>query len=191
MDALQPIGIPLLYFIMLRNNRTKICPSEGLTEEEMIRTRKDDESLAHIRPLFESFRPSAMYFEVIDAVRRIVLSATIGFMGPAAMRSIIGYGIAFCFLEIQRHVAPYPKAETNALASMAASVLTVAFLFAFIIISRPFAYNELIIGLILLFGNLWLVVMGICCVTGTWEKLGYFQKGKTATVVPVGNEIKA
>ena len=187
---LQPIGIPLLYFLVLKNYKNKISPSQpGITEDQMMAIRKNDDSLSHIRSLFDNFRPTAMYFEVFDAVRRIVLSATICFMGTSSMCAAFGCSIAFVCLDVQRRINPYLTSELNALAYWANFTLMSTFFMSLLIISRPFAYNGFVIGSILIIQNTSLFVMSVGIITGVWGKLGLYKKSTTVVIHPVNNNM--
>ena len=65
-----PVGIPLLFAVILWSNRKAIssrdaslpCPTE----------------LKHIAILFEHYDTSAMYWELAESVRRLLLSSVVG-----------------------------------------------------------------------------------------------------------------
>ena len=56
-----------------------------------------------------------MYFEVFDAIRRIVLSAVVGFMGDSAVKATFGLGLSFVSAIIQREASPYGFRMLNVL----------------------------------------------------------------------------
>jgi len=89
MMFVYPIGIPLVYAIILIRNRHKINPnwrlvidgsekslvSNEIIQAEKIKVRNTHMSLLKIRNLFDSYTPKRWYFEIFDCIRRLLLGA--------------------------------------------------------------------------------------------------------------------
>ena len=89
MMVIYPIGIPLVYAVILYRNREKINPpshlvvdkneadvvNEDIIQAAKIKVRSSYKSLEKIRNLFDSCTPKRWYFEVLDCVRRLLLGA--------------------------------------------------------------------------------------------------------------------
>lgn len=95
-----------------------------------------------------------MYFEVFDAVRRIILSAVVGFMGTSPIKATFGLGLAFFSGIVQREMAPYGFGMLNLLHTYTQYMIMYTFFSALLIIAHPFGYGEWSLGLSILLINL-------------------------------------
>jgi predicted outer membrane repeat protein len=92
MILVYPIGIPLVYAIVLFSYRKKINPdwrkvidanekvfvSNRVIQQEKIKVRNTYPEIDNIRNLFDSFTPKRWYFELFDCARRLCLGAIPG-----------------------------------------------------------------------------------------------------------------
>ena len=87
-----PIGIPTLYFVLLYTNRdliapTPAIPADGQRTEPIVaaqlRLREANaQRIAHLRFLIDSYEPGSMYFEVVECVRKLMLTGMLIFFFP-------------------------------------------------------------------------------------------------------------
>ena len=73
MIAIYPIGMPALFFVLLSRVQERINPPNADIEAEALELRSFDLGIAHLRPIFEMYRPTYWWFEVVDLYRRILL----------------------------------------------------------------------------------------------------------------------
>ena len=118
---IYPCGIPLGYFVLLRRFRDKIHP-QGCDRLDAMQKRAADPELRPISFLFSCYSPEALYFEIFDSFRRIIMQGVLTFAslggwttGPA----VIGIILALSALIVVREVAPYENPSTNILANIA------------------------------------------------------------------------
>ena len=50
--------------------------------EEQLKKREDDEEIRYIRFLFDSYEPRCLYFEVVECVRKLMLTGMMIFFFP-------------------------------------------------------------------------------------------------------------
>ena len=89
MVLVYPIGIPLFYLYLLFTNLLLINPptkyvvketerhivSHEIIQLEKLNLRNNNENITHLLFLFDSYRPNAWYFEVIECLRRLFLNS--------------------------------------------------------------------------------------------------------------------
>ena len=175
-----PVGIPLGYYLQLSKYRSRInvdvslppptleksksvsaSMSEIITDEYHAaeEKREADDSLAGVRFLFRYYRPSCMYFEIFDALRRIILSAAIGFFGNSPMKACVGMGCAAAFGLIQREVSPYGYQQLNTLHTYTQWQIAFTFFAALVISGQPFHWDTTFLGLVLIGVNLFMFIL--------------------------------
>ena len=118
---IYPCGIPFVYFLLLRHFRDKINPP-GCDRLIALQQRSTDPDLRPIGFLYSCYAPEALYFELFDSFRRIIMQGVLTFAslggwttGPA----VIGIILALSALVVVREVAPYENPSTNILANIA------------------------------------------------------------------------
>mgnify|MGYP007071508767 CR=1 FL=1 len=60
-------GIPALYFCLLYRRRDQI-------RHRGDNSANDQEAIAHLRFLFDSYEPRCMYFEIVETFRKLLLT---------------------------------------------------------------------------------------------------------------------
>ena len=119
-----------------------------------------------------------MYFEPIDAIKRIILSSCLGFVGSSPTRAAVGCVVSFVFLVIQRESMPYPSNDVNFLHCWAQFLITGAFFIGLVVTGKPFAYNGPAVGFTLVIGCASLVALAFGCYHGMFKT----QKNTTSKV---------
>jgi hypothetical protein len=98
MVLIYPIGIPLMYYMLLRDMKDKLDPGQKrLTAElgseekglaESIRLRKEyqetDPDLKSLAFLYESYEPQCWWFEVAETFRRLLFTCGMVFFFPGS-----------------------------------------------------------------------------------------------------------
>jgi hypothetical protein len=79
MILVYPIGIPVMYAYVLWRQRLRL----NLTDKKAIKLRSSNASLRKSRFLWEIYKPSLYYWEVIECCRRLLLTGTMVFIFPS------------------------------------------------------------------------------------------------------------
>lgn len=99
MIIIYPIGIVALYAILLLRNRKALQNKKG---------RANNLSIRSISELWKPYKPSRYYYEVIECVRRVLLSGVTVLIYPGQRANIrMIMVIAFGFFGIAEGLAPY------------------------------------------------------------------------------------
>ena len=84
-------GIPVLYFVLLYKARVEVQPppregshsgSNEIMQREQIEDREANQNIEYLRFLFDSYEPRCMYFEVMECVRKLLLTGMLIFFFP-------------------------------------------------------------------------------------------------------------
>ena len=111
---MYPVGVNALYAGLLYRARDAVQHRDGAGAE-------------HLAFLFRSYTPEYFAFDVVDSLRRIVLSGGLVFI-PERGRAAGGTMIAFFFYGLYDNVKPYKRDETNIVASVANGVIATVML---------------------------------------------------------------
>lgn len=99
MVILYVSGIPAFYGILLFNNREVLLTIVG---------REEDESIKPITDLWKPYRPERFYYEVIECIRRVLLTGVLVFIFPNTAGQIaVALIIATFFLALSEALAPH------------------------------------------------------------------------------------
>jgi hypothetical protein len=79
MILVYPIGIPVMYAALLWRQRAQL----KLDDERSILQRESNASLRKTKFLWETYKPSLFYWEVIECCRRLLLTGTMVFIFPS------------------------------------------------------------------------------------------------------------
>ncbi|CAN0246469.1 unnamed protein product [Ascophyllum nodosum] len=101
MIAVYPLGIPLLFALLLYRNR------KALTNTTL-RNDSEDWAQQSISNLWKPYQPSVFYYEVVECGRRVMLTGVVVFIYPntAAQIAVI-LAIAFIFAFASERLDPY------------------------------------------------------------------------------------
>jgi hypothetical protein len=134
MVVIYPVGIPLFYFYLLWTNLNAINPptkrvvkdaerhivSPEIIQLEKLNLRSNDESISHLSFLFESYRPGAWYFEVVECLRRLFLTALPSLILPgSAVQTIIVLIFSMIFSFAYAELKPF-VVHSDSIAAIAA-----------------------------------------------------------------------
>ena len=105
MFFLYPLGIPAFFAYLLLQNRHVLLDKTG---------RKHALNVRSISDLWEPYKPSRFYYEVIECVRRIVLTGIILVVDDdSATQIAVSLILAFAFTVLSEGLAPY-ESQTDA-----------------------------------------------------------------------------
>ena len=101
---MYPIGVNVLYATLLWRSRGSI--------------RHDGADITHLSFLYQSYKPEYFFYEVVDSVRRIVLTGALVFV-PERDRAAVATLLALCFLLVHEETKPFKEWTNNVIASIA------------------------------------------------------------------------
>jgi hypothetical protein len=105
--VIYPVGIPSLYFYLLYNSRADIAARDYPLDDpidEAARARR----LSPLSFLFESYRPSLWYWEIIETAQRLLLTGILVLVGQgSAVQIIVGSLLTLVFMQIYQTIQPY------------------------------------------------------------------------------------
>ena len=99
MILLYPLGIPILYAVLLFSNRRLLRDEKGRKQSLAARPTSD---------LWKPYKPQRFYYEVIECGRRILLTGAVVFIYPnTAAQIAVTLAIAVVFVFLSEGMAPY------------------------------------------------------------------------------------
>ena len=134
-----PVGIPFVFSLILWSNRKAISSRDA--------SQPCPVDLKHIAILFEHYDTSAMYWEVVESVRRLLLSSVVVFMGTSSSaRTTWGALLAIVFAVTCGEVVPCKEPTTQGFAFACQWLVVVHFLLAVIIAAGFGLFSPIMIG---------------------------------------------
>ncbi|CAM9486398.1 unnamed protein product [Discosporangium mesarthrocarpum] len=116
MILVYPIGIPVMYAVLLYRKRkliySKDVYGEGPAANPDYTTRRlQDRRITHIAPLWEAYRPKRYYYEVVECMRRILLTGCLVFIlpntaGQAAVACVLSASTIVAFALLRPFIDP-------------------------------------------------------------------------------------
>lgn len=126
MIFIYPVGIPLLYFCLLYSKRNELNPDidEKVEAEELealkLEMREENDSLASISFLFDAYEPQLWWWEVLECVRRLLLTGMmVFFLEGTAVQIVIGIMIALASVKVYGFYLPFIDDGDDVLAEVA------------------------------------------------------------------------
>ena len=179
MIMIYPVGIPMIYAVILFRNRKLINPdwrkvidtseksfvSNKVIQKEKIKVRATYREIKNIKNLYESYVPKRWYFELFDCARRLCLGAVpvLIFRG-STLQIIIVLLISLFSVATFMYFNPYIHSHDNHLAILAQWSITLVVISALIIkvqaISQSDDHTDGLGG-VLIFLNLAIIVFSI------------------------------
>jgi len=71
---IYPIGIPLTYFMLLRQHRYTLSDADAIARE----AKEGFPTIGHLIFLVEAYKPKYYFYEVIEVIRRLLLASVLG-----------------------------------------------------------------------------------------------------------------
>merc|ERR1712006_77555 len=80
----------------------------------------NEETIAHLRFLFDSYEPRCMYFEVVETFRKLLLTGMLVFFFPdTPSQIVVGLLIAFASAIIYSRYRPYVEDDDDFVSEVA------------------------------------------------------------------------
>ena len=147
MIFVYPVGIPLLYFILLRRVRGDLGPALDATPARVQgdrpavvdgRPRHQNPRTAHLEFLWGSYRPQFWYWECVESLRRLMLTGILVCWMPDAV-SQIAVGLLTTLISVLgcEKARPYARDEDHALAEYAHHAVLVTLLASLLLFASP------------------------------------------------------
>ncbi|CAE7309164.1 unnamed protein product [Symbiodinium microadriaticum] len=98
--------------------------------------REKDPQIKHLLFIFDDYKPSSMYYEVFESVRKVFLSGVLALCAPGSWLQVV-IGIFACQLSLRvlQRYAPYANPNAGSAAETAQRLLFVNLLFGLLILS--------------------------------------------------------
>ena len=157
MCFIYPIGIPMLYFVLLYTNRDRINPRVGNTAIAL-RTRSQDKSLQAIDFLYMYYRPEHWWFEVVEAIRRVFMTGGLIFT-PGNHRATVGFACACFSLVLYQDIAPFLTYSVNILGVSAQWLLIIVYFSGVLLLYNPILSTSTVLGICLFTGTITLLLL--------------------------------
>jgi len=117
MFFVYPVGVPLMYSVLLFRNRQRINPKEGSTVDDKMRIRDADLSIKKLSFLWVSYKPSCWWFEIFECCRRLLMTGGLVFISQGSPLQVsCGLCITFFSLFCLCWFKPYVTNRDNLLA---------------------------------------------------------------------------
>ena len=112
--AVIPIGIPLLYFILLFRRRHRINPAPGRPIKEVEALRHNDKSLLPFKILFMAYHPHLWWWECYECIRRLLLTSVLSlFERDSSAIYFFPFVVSLLSTQMYGHFRPFIKPELN------------------------------------------------------------------------------
>jgi hypothetical protein len=122
MVIIYPLGIPALYAWLLWRNRHKLS-SQAESSVHMF-SRHTDDTLRSTRFLWKSYTPNMYYWEVIECVRRLLLTGAIVFIAPGtSAQAAVACVLAVASLTIAVYCRPHAEALDGQIYTVGAVII--------------------------------------------------------------------
>ena len=115
------IGTPAAYFHLLHKNRDKI--------KQDLETREKDEELMSLSFLFDPYKPEYWYFEIIETVRRLLMTGVLSVIEPGSYPQLsYGLFLSVFFTILFSFLKPYHSKKDNWIAILSSAQHILVFL---------------------------------------------------------------
>lgn len=163
MMLIYPIGIPISYALVLFRFRSTLKK-----EQE----REEDTTLSVIKDLWQPYRPNVYYYEVIECLRRVILSGVAVFVYPNTSGQVaVTFLVSLLFSAVMMSLKPYANGSDAWLARLGHAIVIMSMFVA--LLSKVDLSGEEILSQDVFTGVL---VAGNCIMifAGAAEALGTF-----------------
>ena len=186
MVFVYPVGIPLLYAVLLFQRRDVLAHAGA-----------DKTAAQSVAALWEAYRPECFYYEIVECWRRIMLTGVVVFIFPDdAAQIAITILIAFFFLLIFEMLSPY-KSESDMWLSRGGHVIVFLGMFDLLLLrvdvsderdlSQAAFAGVLVAGNVLMIVAIVVEVIGICYASRK-KKIGDGEEEEEACArLPLGS----
>ena len=133
MIFVYPIGIPAMYFVMLLRSEENLDPQKFFTDmnlmEAVFHRRKEAN---HLKFLYDPYAPEYWWTEVMECLRKLLLTGFVVFMySGSAAQIIFGLTISIFFGVLYCYIQPYLMPSNNTFAAYVNFVLAFTLMLSF------------------------------------------------------------
>ena len=161
MICVYPIGINLLFLVLLLRNREAINPNRGSMAASII-DRNSQPQIKYLSFIYRHYKPSCFMFELVESARRLLLGGVyIFFSNSDSVNGFISFVIALIFFFIIRETMPFVSHTDNTLLIVAQLQIVLTFIGGFLLADRPFGLDESLLGWLLLIFDLGVVIVAV------------------------------
>ena len=158
---IYPISTPPCIGYLLWRSRNRINPPHAKSEADALSIRANDQSISALHQLFYPYKPTYFYFEIVDIYRRILMSGSLILIDGKPQRAVVGLGLSLLFVALYQTACPYVTTPLQALSISGVWMLVLVYGGGMLLISRPCAFSDIGLGVILLIAMLILFTMAI------------------------------
>ncbi|GMH88080.1 hypothetical protein TL16_g11053, partial [Triparma laevis f. inornata] len=116
-----PVGVSGAYFSILYVNREKIKQREEEREQDL--------ELMNIAFLFDPYKPEFWYFEVVETLRRLLMTGALSSVRPGSFTQLSwGMSLSIFFTVLLATIKPYSESRDNWIAILSSGLLILVFL---------------------------------------------------------------
>ena len=148
---IYPIGIPLMYWIMVWQHHEILSDADAVTEE----IRNGMPNISHVLFLVETYEEQYYWFESLECIRRLLLAAIIGVVSEdAAAAPVMGIFISAAFTYVFAGWRPYKEDSDDTFSIVLAYSLLFFFVAALMIKAQVTTDDEddqKVFGILLIF----------------------------------------
>ena len=142
---------------------------EPLERALVIEFREHDRDVQHIAMLFRAYDPHAWYFEVVECIRRLLLTGFLGIIGETTHQIIVASLISFTFLIIYGYLEPYSFDTADYLQATAQLVTFLQLYFGLLITTDALPSSDFVHAAVTL---LMILLHGLVLTTGVESSFG-------------------
>ena len=159
MMVVYPIGVPVLYGWLLVRKKEHI--------KQPVAEREEDNELAGLAFLFDSYKPQFWYFEVVVTVLRLLLTGVLGLIEPgSATQLCVGMIITFGAVMQLCDSKPYESGRDSVLSILGYVQIFLVMLCGLILKVQAFAegVDKEMLGVLLIMVNMMVLVVAMSVV---------------------------
>ncbi|GMI06915.1 hypothetical protein TrLO_g13170 [Triparma laevis f. longispina] len=153
-----PVGVVAMYFYLLLKNRAAIM--------EPVEIRSENEKLRDLRFLFDPYKPEFWYFEVVETLKRLMMTGVLSTINPGSFSQYaVGLIISILVFGLFCMVKPYNEARDNYVAILTSLQTVLILLFSFFMKTinevqiEEGAYDTAGMDMVLILGYVLIVVL--------------------------------
>ncbi|CAM9531970.1 unnamed protein product, partial [Laminaria digitata] len=156
MIVLYPIGIPVIYAIILYKHREVL--KDGMQHHRSVQQSAD---LEVATGLWKPYTPERYYYEVVECARRVTLTGIVVFIYPnTAAQVAVTLVLVFVFVMVSESLAPYSSRQDSWLSRVAHIVVFLSMYQALVVkvdVSDESSESQEVFGGVLLAANICMV----------------------------------
>jgi hypothetical protein len=125
-----PLGIPLAFLILLYRKRYELCPAMKGKNRWWVftpqpgegggRLEEDEKRISHLEFLYQAYSPQYFWFEVVECVRRLMLSSMLILVDDGSVAQVVvAMLLSLVSVKVYGHYHPYADDDDDMLAEVA------------------------------------------------------------------------